>query len=185
MQFKMDEQPLAMRSLTYCRYSRHEKRSFANYFIREPAKRGRPRKKSKLAKNKLKRKRRRLKKQRKKCAKVLANIVEKQQTLKAVGVELAGLEAQAETKQAPLKRINWDLPENAKRRTLLADAWEDKTEPYYQAGDSFTKFCKSNGIDRGVLSRFIKRRKDEQPPKKRGRPSLLSEDVWRHLCERK
>ena len=84
----------------------------------------------------------------------------------------------------PRRRTNWDREQNAAIRARLADAWEDKNDLYEQ-GESFNKFCTRNGIDRNVLRRFLDNRKRGDPPKKRGRPTLLSEDVMRHLAERK
>ena len=88
----------------------------------------------------------------------------------------------AKYKRTKQSRINWDRPDNAEYRERLVTSWKTKTD-LYRVGDSFCRFCKRNGIDRLVLLRYMKRIDAGDPPKKRGRKTLLSEDVMTHICE--
>ena len=90
-------------------------------------------------------------------------------------------EALKQTKPNTQKRINCDLPDNVKLRQHIADSWTNKNG-LYEDGETFSKFCKRVGIDRNVLTRFLKR-DPKKTRKKRGRPSQLRESVMRHLCE--
>lgn len=78
-------------------------------------------------------------------------------------------------------RINWDTPGRIQLRERIADSWNNKDD-MYRAGECFTKFCKRVGIDVNSLRRFLKI-KDNYIPKKRGRKTLLPENVMRHICE--
>ena len=157
-------------------YDREDKERFYNYFLKPPAKRGRPKKKK-----------RRGGRPRKKTGKKEAS-----QTMIDGNVDAltpkqkADLDARLEealkqTKANTQKRINWDLPDNAKLRQRIADSWTNKND-LYEDGETFSKFCKRVGIDRNVLTRFLKR-DPKKTRKKRGRPSQLRESVMRHLCE--
>ena len=155
------------------KYSKKEKKAFVHYFDKPKRKVGRPKKKT--GKNKLKRAKR------ERSAAVQAVIDLSQKAKKQLSAQLDGVIAAAK-RAGPKTRINWDKPENAKLRLRLAIAWEQKND-VYQEGDSFTRFCTRNCINRKVIERFIARRKIGQPPKKRGRAPLLSVDVQKHLCE--
>ena len=106
--------------------------------------------------------------------------VENVRTTAKKDAHMEGLVAMNSRKKS--RRTNWDKPENAALRTKLAESWLGKKE-LYRAGETFCRFCERNGIDRNVLSRFIARKNTGVAPKKRGRPTKLSEDVIRHLCE--
>ena len=100
-------------------------------------------------------------------------------------VELMGV-IQAEKKKRG-ERVNWDKAENAKLRERIYQSWQGKNDMYH-AGESYTLFCKRCCINRNVLSRYIKRKEDEEKYGKRtvrsrGKPSLLPKSVMRHLCE--
>lgn len=89
----------------------------------------------------------------------------------------------AKTNRSKVARVNWDTPENAKLRQRICDSWLQKNDLYSNKTWSFGKFCLSTGIDRNVLQRFLAKQKTNCPPTKRGRKSLLSESVMRHICE--
>ena len=76
-------------------------------------------------------------------------------------------------------RINWDI---APHRDRLTKSWTNKTD-LYRAEESFTRFCTRNHINRIVLKRYMDRLASGEPAKKWGRPTLLSHDVMRHICE--
>ena len=83
-------------------------------------------------------------------------------------------------------RVNWDVEPNFSFRDRLATSWITQTD-LWRVGEKFCRFAKRCGIDRKVLSRYIakvKRGVVKKPRgKKRGRKSMLSESVIRHLCE--
>ena len=157
-------------------YDREDKERFYNYFLKPPAKRGRPKKKK-----------RRGGRPRKKTGKKEASQTMIDDNVDALTPkQKADLDARLEealkqTKTNTQKRINWDLPDNAKLRQRIADSWTNKND-LYEDGETFSKFCKRVGIDRNVLTRFLKR-DPKKTRKKRGRPSQLRESVMRHLCE--
>ena len=82
----------------------------------------------------------------------------------------------------PAVRVNWDVGACAVLRERLAQSWLQKND-LFEAGDSFARFCTKNGISRTVLKRYLANKKSGQPAKKRGRKTLLSESVIRHICE--
>ena len=155
-------------------YSAAEKTAFERYF-KPPKKRGRGRPKKKQGKNKQKAAARK-----KKCkGKTIVDLTKRKAS--ELSAKLDGMLAGAQ-RASPKKRTNWDTPENAKIREQIADYWESQTGTYVE-GDSFRRFCQRNNIDRMVLGRYIERRKSGIKAKKRGRPTLLSYDVMKHLCE--
>ena len=80
-------------------------------------------------------------------------------------------------------RKNWDSPENAPVRERLFASWENKND-LCERGEAFTRFCIHNGISKQVMYRYIKWKRNNEPERnKRGRPTLLSLDVMRHICE--
>ena len=83
------------------------------------------------------------------------------------------------------QRINWDVAPNSALRLRIADSWSGKKD-LYKDGQSFGRFCKTMGIDRNVLKRFLSGKYLQNlaaTNKPRGRPSLLNKNVMRHLCE--
>ena len=80
-------------------------------------------------------------------------------------------------------RTNWDVGESRALRARLAQSWLSKSDLFDNPEDSFQRFCQKNGIPRNVLRRYLDKKKAGESPKKRGRPTLLSEDVMRHICE--
>ena len=99
----------------------------------------------------------------------------------ALDARLEGTLAKDERSKA--KRINWDEAPHSQLRQRLANAWTKKND-VYSTGDSFGRFCIKVNIDRNVLHRFLNGKyKDNVQAKSRGRPSLLSKSVMRHLCE--
>ena len=153
-------------------YDREDKKRFVNYFIKPPAKRGRPKKKKVVGRPR-------------------KAVVKKKESQTMMGVSVddltpkqqANLDARLEeackqskaSKQSKLnkqQRTKWDLPDNAKLRQRIASSWTE----------TFNKFCQRVGIKRNVLNRFLERNPNKTR-KKRGRPTLLSESVMRHLCE--
>ena len=159
-------------------YSAKCKKAFKAFFTLPPPKkkRGRPRKKKRTGgKNKQRAARKRTKQ---------AIIDLTGRALLELGAQLDGTREKAKReKREKRKRTNWDTPENKALREKLANAWEEKSDPYKE-GDTFYRFCQRNSINRNVLQRFIERRAKGQAPKKRGRRPGLSEDVMCHLCER-
>ena len=101
-------------------------------------------------------------------------------TVDLTSAKVDGLLATARRTQ--VTRVNWDSPKNAALRERIRKSWESKSDLYKQ-GDSFSKFCVRNAINRHVLLRYMKRKESGEPAKKRGRKTLLSMDVMRHLCE--
>ena len=159
-------------------YDAHSKQKFVNYFIRPPLKRGRPKKKSRGGRPKKKKK----VKQKNQTMVSRENFVD--MTTKVDPHLDARIEGQvAKMKQTVTKRINWDLPANAKLRARIADSWKSKKD-LYNKGESFGRFCIRMNIDRNVLKRFLQAsstgKKSQQG---RGRPPLLPPHVMRHLCE--
>ena len=157
-------------------YDREDKERFYNYFLKPPAKRGRPKKKKRRGG------RPRKKTGVKKASQTMIDgnvdaLTPKQKADLDARLE----EALKQTKANTQKRINWDLPDNVKLRQRIADSWTRKNG-LYEDGETFSKFCKRVGIDRNVLTRFLKR-DPKKTRKKRGRPSQLRESVMRHLCE--
>ena len=96
-------------------------------------------------------------------------------------VDLEGAVAQATTSGQKKTRINWDKEPHQSHRERLAESWRKKND-LYNGEDSFARFCKRNGIARQVLSRFLEREKNTTSGQ-RGRPTFLSKDVMRHICE--
>ena len=84
------------------------------------------------------------------------------------------------------KRINWDKEPSFGYRDMLATSWMTKTD-LWRAGESFSKFCVRTGIDRKVLSNYIKKIQAgvdvQKKGKKRGRKPTLTPSVMHHLCE--
>lgn len=81
------------------------------------------------------------------------------------------------------KRINWDVGLHAVFRKQCADSWFKRND-LYKEGESFNLFCKRCGIHRSVLRRYIKGKYVQNClTQQRGRPSLLSMSVMKHLCE--
>ena len=79
-------------------------------------------------------------------------------------------------------RVNWESPGKKEARDRMAQSWLNKKDQY-QKGDSFRRFCDRCGIHENVLRRYLKRLENNEPAKKRGRKTLLTEDVMRHICE--
>ena len=90
----------------------------------------------------------------------------------------------AKCRRTTAERINWDSPDYSILRDIIAKSWDKKNNLYSQ-GESFGRFCKRMGINRNVLQRYLegKYKHPELRAKRRGRPSLLTESVMRHLCE--
>ena len=160
-------------SLSRLQYSNRDVKEFRNYFGEPKKKRGRPKKKKGKAKSGRKKKKG-------KQITIDLTTTENVRTTARRDAEMAGL-VQMHSRTT-LSRTNWDKPENAELRMRLAESWVEKKD-LYRAGETFYRFCMRNGIDRNVLSRFIARQKQGIPPKKRGRKTILSEDVIKHLCE--
>lgn len=152
--------------------------AFLSYFKQDAPKkrkRGRPRKKKRVSKNKRKRQ---IRKQKQAIIDLTGT------ALLDLSAELGGVSAKAAMHNKS-NRINWDKGKHKELRERLAVAWQEKTAPLYQEDDSFYRFCKRNAIDRSVLARYLKKKQKGEAPSKRGRRPGLSEDVMRHLCERK
>lgn len=156
-------------------YDREDKERFYNYFLKPPAKRGRPKKKKRRGG------RPRKKTGKKEASQTMIDGVDSLTPKQKADLDARLEEALKQTKTNTQKRINWDLPDNAKLRQRIADSWTNKND-LYEDGETFSKFCKRVGIDRNVLTRFLKR-DPKKTRKKRGRPSQLRESVMRHLCE--
>ena len=156
-------------------YDREDKERFYNYFLKPPAKRGRPKKKKRRGG------RPRKKTGKKEASQTMIDGVDSLTPKQKADLDARLEEALKQTKTNTQKRINWDLPDNAKLRQRIADSWTNKND-LYEDGETFSKFCKRVGIDRNVLTRFLKR-DPKKARKKRGRPSQLTESVMRHLCE--
>ena len=156
-------------------YDREDKERFYNYFLKPPAKRGRPKKKKRRGG------RPRKKTGKKEASQTMIDGVDSLTPKQKADLDARLEEALKQTKANTQKRINWDLPDNAKLRQRIADSWTNKND-LYEDGETFSKFCKRVGIDRNVLTRFLKR-DPKKTRKKRGRPSQLRESVMRHLCE--
>ena len=88
-----------------------------------------------------------------------------------------------------LTRVNWDTEENAKYRERVASSWLAKNDLYSNPKWSMRRYCVSTGIDRNVLNRYLQQKRGiEQHAghtkcSLRGRPTLLPENVMRHICE--
>ena len=157
-------------------YSKKDKDAFQKFFQPPKRKVGRPRKKKRArrGKNAQKLQKRKTKKAGQRL--IDMTVASSKKLTKAIDNKLAA------TNREPTTRINWDLPENAQYRSRCADSWENKDD-LYVPGDSMSAFCFRNAIDRKVLSTFIKKRGAGILPKQRGRPTLLSQSVMKHLCE--
>ena len=170
-------------------YGASSKASFENYFAK-PAKRGRPKKKKKRGRPKKKAK----SKQQKIAIDLTGNSPPADITARsgeALQARLAGELLRETSLRSRRTRTNWDTPANAARRKRYADSWTSKND-LYREGESFQRFCDRLAIDRNVLRRYINTKyaapattaTDRATPRRgRGRPSLLSESVMRHLCE--
>lgn len=163
------------------KYGEADKKNFKKYFSKKKKGKGRP-KKRKRGRPKKKKTARKATKQ-KKLSPVLVDLTKKAKAQLYATLE-GGIQAE---KRKPNSRINWDLPENAKRREKIVNSWQNKND-LWRAGDSYNMFCKRCDISRGVLSRFIERRANEEKNGKskvrgRGKPTLLPESVMRHVCE--
>ena len=169
---------------------KYDVRAFEDFFNR-PKKRGRPKKK-KRGRPKKKQKACKSKKKQTQIIDLTANNgTDKHGNVKKGGIVLkARLEGviatEANHDNSPAARINWDTPENSARRKRFADSWTHQND-LYRPGDSFQNFCNRCAIHRNVLKRFLigKYQVEEVGPTKqgRGKPSLLSKTVMRHLCE--
>ena len=164
-----------MLSAQQLRYNVRDVRKFESYFEKPKKKRGRPRKG--------RRRRRSLFSTAKRLQAKKENSVN-QSTISVstdLKVRIEGVIAAARQKQSTT-RINWDIAPHRELRDRLAKSWTNKTD-LYREGESFTRFCKRTHINRIVLKRYIDRVAAGEPAKKRGRPTLLSRDVMRHICE--
>lgn len=80
------------------------------------------------------------------------------------------------------KRINWDSPQFFERRKRYADSWSNEND-LFKTGESFGAFCERMGIDRNVLSRYLRGKYKTDCVIARGRKTLLPYHVMRHLIE--
>ena len=149
-----------------CRLGRRSVAAFEAYFA-PPKKRGRPSKK---------RRKRKTAKKAKEAATTNDTSVGKM-----VHNKLEGHVAKKVRQKS--KRTNWDVGAAKELRERLAQSWTARND-LYNEGETFAAFCERNGINRHVLKRFLDRPEDKQPGS-RGRPTLLSNSVMRHLCESK
>lgn len=166
-------------------YDDGSKRQFETYFIK-PKKRGRPKNKKKRGRPKakvVKTKKKQTMMQESESGHAAApiDLTAKQQD--ELDARLEGTVAKCSRRQR-LQRINWDAPDYSELRQIIADSWVKKHNLYSQ-GESFGRFCHRMGIDRNVLKRYLSGKyvRPELRKVKRGRPSLLTESVMRHLCE--
>ena len=167
-------------SLERC-YNAKDKEHFMQYFIPKKAqkkKRGRP-KKRKSNNTKPKKNTSKTKKQQDARASQTL-LLNASQTLLNVNAKLEGVARQE--RRVVTTRVNWDLPGNKEERERMTTSWLNKND-LYRKGDSFRRFCVRCGIHESVLRRYLKRLRNEEPPKKRGRKTLLPESVMRHICE--
>ena len=96
----------------------------------------------------------------------------------------ATLEGAVRAERSKVKRrINWDTEARSELRERIAKSWVEKND-MFRGGEAFSKFCERVGINVCTLRRYLKVRGDEYVAKKRGRKSLLTESVMRHICER-
>ena len=162
-------------------YDEEDKIRFKNYFIQPPAKRGRPKKKKKKSGRPPKK----VKQPSQSMIDLTTDADEAGLASKDkenLDARLEGMLARAKRDKNKSKRTNWDTPANAELRERIARSWINKND-LYQKGESFVKFCTRTGISRTVLIRFLQRRKDSKAQTKRGRPSFLTDDQMRHICE--
>ena len=167
------------------RYGASSKASFKKYFAKAQ-KRGRPKKKKKRGRPKKKTK----SKQQTidlTATSPPADIIAR--SVKALKTRLEGELLRETFTHHRCRRTNWDTPANAARRKRYADSWTSESDLYRQ-GESFQHFCDRLAIDRNVLRRYIALKYSApataavaRPTRGRGRPSLLSESVMRHICE--
>ena len=96
----------------------------------------------------------------------------------------ARLERALAKQKMPLrtKRINWDSPIYFERRKRYADSWSNQND-LFKKGESFFSFCERMGIDRNVLSRYLRGKYKTDRIVARGRKTLLPIHVMRHLIE--
>ena len=81
------------------------------------------------------------------------------------------------------KRINWDSPQYFELRKRYADSWTHEND-LFKTGESFGAFCERMGIDRNVLSRYLRGKYKTDCVVARGRKTLLLPyHVMRHLIE--
>ena len=165
-------------------YDDGSKEQFETYFIK-PKKRGRPKNKKKRGRPKAKVV---------KAEKKQAMMQQSESGHEGAPIDLTAkqkdeLDARlegtvAKSRRQKLQRINWDAPDYSELRQMIADSWVKKNNLYSQ-GESFGRFCHRMGIDRNVLKRYLNGKyvRPELRKVKRGRPSLLTESVMRHLCE--
>ena len=163
-------------------YNDADSAAFVSFFVKS-RKRGRPKKK---------------KSKRGRPKKTVDNKTGKQcmvdMTVKAAPQLDAKLEKQVQASRAARKnvraRVNWDIEPHATLRNRIADSWIKKKDLYVK-GETMCAFCTRTNFSRAVLGRYIPQRKkfleggakEMPPPKKRGRPTHLSESVMRHICE--
>ena len=155
--------------------------AFRDYFGEQPRKRkrGRPRKKKKR------------KRGRKKQHEVVDLSKPAQQSQMVIDVsaddgdkakldaKLAGLIAKEKrTMNTIQKRVNWAVSPWKEQLARLKKSWINKND-LFKDGMTFNNFCERNGVSYSVMRRYLK----NPTKKKRGRKTLLSEDVMLHLCE--
>ena len=162
-------------------YDDKSKKQFESYFEKPKAKRGRP-KKSK------KRKRGRPKNVVDLTSTPKQTMMDEEDVDNLVPKDKEELDARLEgtlrscERSGPVKRVNWDVGEPAVYRLRCADSWMKSTD-LFKEGESYHRFCQRCGINRNVLKRFLKGKYLLNNSNTRGRPSLLSSTVMRHLCE--
>lgn len=167
-------------------YDPKSKKQFVSYFKKPPAKRGRPKKKqSKAGRPRKQQTEKRPKQTMMSESGMSPEVIDL--TPKSTEDLDARLEAELQRLLAEkTTRVNWDKSPNLELRERIARSWKTKTDLWIQ-GESFSKFCRRTGISRAVLNRYLnqKQKEDEDCASKkgRGRPTLLSESVMRHLCE--
>jgi hypothetical protein len=167
-------------------YDAEDKKRFRGYFIKPPVKRGRPTKKKNTRGRPSKKA-----KQPSQSRMVHDLTTDGDGSVDLVPKDKDDLDARLEgmlarakrDSDSKQKRTNWDTPVNAALRERIARSWINKND-FYKKGESFVKFCTRCGISRTVLLRFLQKPKDNDgQSKNRGRPSFLTEDQMRHICE--
>ena len=187
------------------RYGSKSVQRFETYFTPPKKKRGRPKKKKRGAKKKTAKRLRTSEKQ------IMLGQTDDNTVDLTNAKELDDLDARlegvvAKDRRSTGSRINWDKEPNASLRIRIADSWTKKND-LHEEGESFNRFCNRMGIHRNVLTRFLEGKYfcilyiimndgdylnmticfagkyKGAKAKSRGRPSLLSESVMRHMCE--
>ena len=156
-------------------YTAVEQCRFVKFFAKPPRKRGRPKKKKVL-----RGKHARDVKKTKRTEEIKA-AQSKAKEKAVLQADLEGTIAIEKHTMGRRSRINWDTPENKRRRERIANSWSQKGD-LYRAGESFARYCARVGIHEGSLRRFLKA-DGAYVTKKRGRKTLLTESVMRHICE--